>query len=168
MLVFCTVYLCIAHDYFNKNPLSSWAANPEILNQFSPLFFVVVEKNIRNKNISWKIYSGNGKQYMTYFSNSYSSLNRQTLWRECGHNLSLHLTFHCASIQSVDNLSMTAKAHGINHKSAKWFVFISVEFWEVKLIKYNSENLNLNKAFTVWVFVLQSTPYMSLTLTLSS
>jgi hypothetical protein len=44
---------------------------------------------------------------------------------------------------------MGATAHGISHKSAKCFVFMGVEFWEVKLIKYNSKTLNLNKAFTI-------------------
>lgn len=156
MIFFCTAYLCIPRDYFNKNPLSSWAENTDILSQFSPLFFVVVEKN-RKRKFSWKFYSENEKEYLTYFSITYSSLNRQIFWRTCGHKVSLHLISHCASIQSVDNLSMNAKAHGISHKSAKWFVFIGAEFWEVKLLKINSKIFNLNKGFTIWVFILQST-----------
>jgi len=44
---------------------------------------------------------------------------------------------------------MNAKAHGISHKSAKWFVFIGAEFWEVKLLKINSKIFNLNKGFTI-------------------
>jgi hypothetical protein len=44
---------------------------------------------------------------------------------------------------------MSAKAHGISHNSVKWFVFIGVEFWGVKLIKYNSKTTNLNKGFTI-------------------
>jgi len=44
---------------------------------------------------------------------------------------------------------MSAEAHGISHKSAKWFVFVGVGFWEVKLIKYNSKTFDLNKAYTI-------------------
>jgi hypothetical protein len=44
---------------------------------------------------------------------------------------------------------MSVKAQGISHKSAKWFVFIGAEFWEVKLIKYNSKTFNLSKGFTI-------------------